>query len=135
MYSPTPVLRGVEVPDPALRACLQEVISAESITRTEELKILNCSHAGISDLSGLAAFNALERLKLSANEIRNLVELEKLTALRELILDKNRIVDPVPLYRLPHLTRLDLSGNPGLQCPREAGFAAVNSVLLPAHCN
>lgn len=121
------------VGDPALRQCLQQAIVDAAITRAEDLTSLNCSHAGIETLDGLATFDGLTALRLSSNRIRNLVELNRMTSLQTLYLDNNRVVDPVPLYSLPRLTQLDLSGNPGLQCPRQGKLAG--KALLPDHCH
>lgn len=135
VYSPHPLFDDFDLPDPALRACVKQAIQDHVITAVLQLNTLNCSHAGISDLSGLATFTGLSSLKLSSNEIRNLVELGALTSLELLYLDNNQIIDPVPLYDLPALQSLDLSGNPDLQCPRTTGLLRVEQVVLPEHCN
>lgn len=135
VFSSAPLLRDVRIPDSALRNCVEQVISDRSVTAFEQLLSLNCSHAGIESLDGLAAFNQLTHLRLSSNRIRNLVELHKLEELRELYLDHNRVVDPVPLYVLPNLRVLDLSDNPDLQCPDPGSFAELEQVTLPAHCH
>jgi Leucine-rich repeat (LRR) protein len=134
VYSPHPLFKDFEVPDEALRACLEQAIADGGISAASELSALNCSHAGIEDLDGIASFPAIVVLSLSSNSIRNLVEISTITALEELYLDHNRIVDPVPLYQLDHLNTIDLSGNPGLQCPSKGGFARVETVTLPDHC-
>jgi Leucine-rich repeat (LRR) protein len=134
VYSPKPLFTDFEVPDEALRACLEQAIADGIVTAAASLTSLNCSHAGISDLTGLSTFTGLTSLKLSSNKVRNLVELGALTSLVDLYLDDNRIVDPVPLYQLPALQVLDLSGNPELQCPASAGFLRLESVTLPGHC-
>lgn len=135
VHSSAPLLADFQLPDPALRTCVEQVISDRSVTAFAQLSTLNCSHAGIERLDGLAVFNRLTHLRLSSNRIRNLVELHKLAELRELYLDHNRVVDPVPLYVLPNLRVLDLSGNPDLQCPDPASFAGVEQVTLPEHCH
>lgn len=134
VYSPQPLFANFDVPDPALRACLEQAIADASATAAVQLNDLNCSHAGIGSLEGLSIFTGLSRLRLSSNTIRNLVELDRLIALRELYLDGNRVIDPVPLYQLSALQVVDLSGNPGLQCPRSGSFAGVETVILPEHC-
>jgi Leucine-rich repeat (LRR) protein len=134
VYSPHPLFSDYEIPDQALRDCLQQAIADKVVTGPSQLDTLNCSHAGISDLSGLATFTGLTSLKLSSNNIRNLVELGTLSGLQELILDNNQIIDPVPLYQLPALQVLDLSGNPALQCPQHNGLLRVTTLSLPAHC-
>jgi len=134
VYRPQPLFTDFEVADPALRTCLEQAISDNVVTAASQLDTLNCSRAGISDLTGLAIFTGLSSVKLSSNNIRNLVELGALTTLQTLYLDNNQVVDPVPLYQLPALGFLDLSGNPGLQCPRNNGLLRVETVILPRHC-
>ena len=134
VYSPQPLFADFEVPDQALRACLEQAIADGVVTAAPRLTTLNCSHAGIADLTGLSTFTGLISLKLSSNNVRNLVELGSLTSLVDLYLDDNQVVDPVPLYQLPALQLLDLSGNPNLQCPSAAGFLRLERVKLPRHC-
>jgi Leucine-rich repeat (LRR) protein len=134
VYSPQPLFTDFDIPDQALRACLEQAIADGVVTAATRLTALNCSHAGISDLTGLSTFTGLTSLKLSSNEVRNLVELGALTSLIDLYLDDNRVVDPVPLYELPALQVLDLSGNPDLQCPSAAAFLRLERVTLPKHC-
>jgi len=134
VYSPS-LFRDFHAPDAALDSCLKQTIKESSITQAEQLTILDCSHAGIENLEGLATFNGLVALRLSSNKIRNLVELNRIGTLEILHLDQNRIVDPVPLYQLPALRELDLSGNPALQCPRPGSLDHVAAVILPEHCS
>lgn len=134
VYRPQPLFTDFEVPDPALRACLEQAISDNVVSAPSQLDTLNCSQAGITDLTGIATFTGLSSVKLSSNKIRNLVELGALTTLQQLYLDDNDVVDPVPLYQLPALGFVDLSGNPGLQCPRNNGLLRVETVILPRHC-
>ena len=134
VYTPDPLFSAFEVSDSALADCISETIAHESVTAAARLLSLNCSHAGIASLEGLAVFSGLEVLRLSSNSVRNLVELGGLSGLRELYLDDNAVVDPVPLYQLPNLRYLDLSKNPDLQCPADAGLEGVTTVILPDHC-
>lgn len=134
VYSPNPLFRDFDLLDSALRTCVEQAINDQRVSAPEQLTALNCSHAGITRLDGLAVFNGLVSLKLSDNDIRNLVELGQLKDLRSLYLQNNDIVDPVPLAGLPYLSRLDLSGNTALQCPRAGTFERVATVALPEHC-
>lgn len=134
VYSPAPLFTGFDVPDEALRACLEQAIIDNKITAAAQLQDLNCSHAGISNLQGLATFTGLQRLKLSANSIRNLADITALSTLQSLQLDDNQVVDPVPLYDLPALQLLDLSGNEALQCPGSNSLLRVENLTLPTHC-
>lgn len=134
VYSPNPLFRDFDLPDEALRTCVEQAIVDNRVSAPGQLAALNCSHAGIESLEGLAVFTGLVSLKLSDNNIRNLVELGQLKALRSVYLQNNAIVDPVPLAALPLLSTLDLSGNAALQCPRAGSFDRVETLTLPEHC-
>ncbi len=134
VYGPASLFSDFHVEDPALRTCIAQAIADGQIRSAGALTALNCSHAGIEDLQGLATFSAITRLKLSSNRIRNLMELTALTDLSALYLDDNVVVDPVPLYRLALLRELDLAGNAALQCPEPGALARVASLRLPQHC-
>lgn len=134
VYSPT-LFGDFSIPDAALAECVKQSIRDAAVTRAPQLTILDCSHAGVEDLDGLAVFTGLQALRLSSNRIRNLVELNRMASLEVLQLDENKIIDPVPLYTLPALRQLDLSGNPALQCPRGGGLDHVAEVKLPKHCS
>jgi Leucine-rich repeat (LRR) protein len=134
VYSPPPLFTNFEAPDAALHTCLEQAIIDDTVSAADQLSNLNCSHAGIEDLGGLSTFTAMTTLRLSSNQVRNLVEVGAISTLEELYLDNNLVIDPVPLYQLQALHFVDLSGNPKLQCPSREGFARVETVILPAHC-
>jgi len=134
VYSPGPLFEDFETPDQALHTCLEQAIADGAVRAAGQLSSLNCSHAGIGELDGLSRFAALKTLRLSSNNIRNLVEIGSIGELEELYLDNNRVVDPVPLYQLRALRFVDLSGNPALQCPQSGAFLQVETVILPQHC-
>lgn len=134
VYSPVPLFDDFDVPDEGLRTCLEQTIMDGSIRAAGQLSTLNCSHAGIENLDGLARFKQLTTLNLSSNKIRNLVEIGSITLLQELYLDDNQVIDPVPLYQLLALRLVDLSGNPDIQCPHSGALLQVETVILPSHC-
>ncbi len=134
VYGPARLFRHFEIPDVALHDCVSQAIADQGVTQPQDLKTLNCSSAGIKDLEGLSVFPGIRQLKLSDNQIRNLVVLEQLAGLQALWLDNNAVVDPVPLARLTQLARVDLSGNPGLQCPKPGLLSGIAELTLPAHC-
>ncbi len=134
VYRGRGLLSDYTIVDAGLRDCVAQAIADAGIRQVDELRQLNCSHAGIESLEGLAAFTALTRLKLSDNRIRNLMELASLTRLQALYLDNNAVIDPVPLYRLPDLRLLDLAGNTRLQCPEPGALAQLETLTLPEHC-
>lgn len=134
VFSPRPLFSDFELADSALRTCVEQAITDGNVTAAPELETLDCSHAGITDLAGLGVFTGITRLKLSSNNIRNLVELSRLSLLQTLHLDDNAVVDPVPLFDLPALQELDLSGNTALQCPASSALLNVSKLTLPGHC-
>ena len=134
VYAPKPLLNDFSTPDPGLDSCLKETINRSTITAVEQLTALDCSFAGIESLEGLSAFSGLRILRLSGNNVRNLVEIGNIISLEAIFLDDNQVVDPVPLYQLPALREVDLSGNPALQCPKQGRFARVTALILPKHC-
>jgi Leucine-rich repeat (LRR) protein len=135
MYSPSPLFTDFATPDPGLRRCIERAINDGVISAPQQLTNLDCSFAGIESLDGLAIFTDLKTLRLSANKVRNLVELTKMAALEEVYLDDNLIVDPAPLFNLPALRKVDLAGNSNLQCPKTGRFAKPAAVTLPRHCS
>lgn len=134
VYAPKPLFKDYSVPDPGLARCLEQAINDGVINSAQQLTTLDCSFAGIETLEGLSVFTGLTVLHLSANDIRNLVEITAMASLEAVYLDKNQIVDPVPLNQLPALRHLDLSGNTALQCPRPGSLAQVTTLILPKHC-
>ncbi len=134
VYSPRPPFTEFDIPDEALRDCVEQAIADGSITAAAQLQQLNCSSAGIASLEGLATFTGLTQLELSSNRITSLAELRALSTLEVLELADNDIIDPVPLYDLPALQQLNLAANPALQCPARSAFATLEQVRLPAHC-
>tara|TARA_B110000503_G_scaffold139353_1_gene227555 strand:- start:617 stop:1132 length:516 start_codon:yes stop_codon:yes gene_type:complete len=134
VYQPKSLFRDYSIADPALEDCIEQVIIDANITNAADLKQLNCSNAGVTSLEGLATFTGLTGLKLSDNQIRNLVELGNIKKLEDLILANNNIIDPVPLSSLPNLKRLDLSGNSDLQCPHTNRFGHIVDLKLPKAC-
>ena len=135
VYAPIPLFRDFSTPDPGLTSCLEQAINDGAITAAQQLTSIDCSFAGIESVEGLATFNGLIALRLSSNQVRNLVEINKLAALEVLYLDDNQVIDPVPLYALRALRYLDLSGNQALQCPKEGHLEQLETLVLPKHCN
>tara|TARA_R110002110_G_scaffold415561_2_gene650981 strand:+ start:214920 stop:215420 length:501 start_codon:yes stop_codon:yes gene_type:complete len=133
VYTPQPLFSDFEVTDTALRGCLEQTIMDNRVTAAAQLEALDCSNAGIRDLTGIGAFTGLRYLRLSDNLVRNLVELRAMDDLQTLYLDNNAVVDPVPLYGLRSLQVLDLSGNSTLQCPDSSALQGFD-VTLPRHC-
>jgi Leucine-rich repeat (LRR) protein len=135
VYTPRPLFSDYDIPDTALGDCVRQHIEDGKITAAPQLQVLNCSHAGIETVDGLAPFGNLQRLKLSGNRIRNISALGVLDSLVELYLDDNRLLDSGILYGFERLRTLDLSGNPQLICPPRERLATVIELTLPDHCD
>ncbi len=136
VYTPAPLFADYEIPDPALRGCVKAHIQEAQVTAADQLDTLNCSHAGIEDLSGLQVFASLTRLKLSSNAIEELNALADMTALLELYLDDNKLRSVAELKDLLELRLLDLEGNAGLRCADLGSFRSRSALELvaPKHC-
>ena len=136
VYTPEPLFRDFEVPDAALARCLRQHITDADVRAAEQLKELNCSHAGVATLQGLEVFAHLVRLKLSNNQISDLAPLANMPALEELYLDNNALRSIMPLRGDPGLLVLDLGGNDTLVCAQLDYFRRQPGLELsaPAHC-
>lgn len=134
VYSPKPPFADYKISDNALSECVRQHIVDAAITAPSQLIALNCAHAGISNVDGLATFFELRQLKLSGNNIDNISALGSLMQLEDLYLDNNSLIDVGILYPFRKLATLDLSANPALICPRKDAFSHVASLQLPKHC-
>ncbi len=139
VYTPLPLFDQYEIADAALATCVQQTIEDKKITRANELTRLRCTHAGISDLTGLEKFSALQELDLSDNALRTIAPLARLGKLQWLSLRNNAVQQTAPLLTLIKLEMLDLSGNPDLPCEDMAQLrtAAVDNegeLIAPEHC-
>ncbi|MEP5765320.1 MAG: hypothetical protein ABJ308_12040 [Halieaceae bacterium] len=136
VYKPAPMFSDYEIADPALHECVAQHIQDGSISAADQLVFLNCSHAGVSDLSGLESFTAIAQLKLSNNLIENVNALAGMAQLSEVYLDGNRLRSIMPLRGLNELRLLNLQENEALLCQQLEYFAALSTLTLepPEHC-
>lgn len=114
IYRPPPLYAEFAVADQALAACLEQTILDQRITDVRQLKTLRCTHAGITNLQGLAHFAWLESVDLSNNDI----------------------VRSAPLADLPRLAILRIEGNAQLDCKAALLLRPRlgERLKLPAHC-
>lgn len=112
VYTPLPLFSDYLLPDTSLQGCVRQTISDEKITRAELLQALNCSHAGIRSLEGLESFTELHTLNLGNNQLS----------------------DASPLNTLNKLQRVNLEGNPDLDCDSVDGSSDWTELRLPQHC-
>lgn len=139
VYTPPSIFKNFSIADANLRACVEQTILDKRITKAEELKQLNCSHAGIKSLAGLEAFYAIEQLNLAENALQSITPLTTISALKVLILRKNNLTNAEPLLHLMALQEVDVSENENMNC-RDLTQLATNfahdklKLTLPQHC-
>ena len=140
VYTPPSLFKDFVIADAHLRACVEQTIADNHITKAEDLKQLNCSHAGIISLSGLEKFYSIEQLNLSENLLQSIAQLSNFSQLRVLILRKNNLTNAEPLLRMLALRELDISDNTKLTCGDIRQFAKNAQqgnvkITLPVQCN
>ena len=109
--TPTDTARSVNIPDPNLRAKIEDALgkaSGDPITATEmaTLTSLNAQDSSISDLTGLETATNLTTLKLGNNSVSDISALAGLTSLTELQLWDNPFSNLSILASLTNLTKL-----------------------------
>ena len=139
VYTPLPLFDQYSLKDSALAGCVQQTIEDKKITSAGQLTRLSCTHAGISDLSGLEKFAELRELNLANNNLQHIAPLARLGKLRQLLLHDNQLRETGPLLTLIKLEVLDLSGNRDLPCddiPQLRTAVADNQgdFTAPEHC-
>ena len=139
VYTPAPLFKDFTIDDTHLRSCVEQTITDNKITKAEDLKQLNCSHAGINSLAGLEKFYSIEQLNLAENAIQSIAPLSNFSQLKVLILRKNNLTSAEPLLRLLALRELDISENAKLSCGDVKQFAANFhkgdlKLILPEQC-
>lgn len=102
--------------DPALQACVSSTAAANGWATVDEVATLDCSAAGITDLTGLDVLDSLTDLNLADNDLTDISVLDSLSA----------------------LTQLDLTGNNDLLCTDLDALEALlgpGVVLRPVPCS
>lgn len=136
VYEPPSLFSDFSIDDRALFTCVQQTIEDKGITQAEQLTVLNCSHAGIASLQGLARFTQLEELNLAGNKLSDIHVLQDTARLKRLDLSDNRLSSIGALLSLPSLDQVDLQGNPSLACNEARALAKlVAKTRQPAHCS
>jgi len=116
VYTPLPLFKDFAIADTHLSNCVEQTINDKKITKAEDLKQLNCSHAGITSIAGLEKFYSLEELNLAENNLQSISALRNFSKLQILILRKNNLTSAEPLLGLLALRELDISENTKLAC-------------------
>jgi Leucine-rich repeat (LRR) protein len=114
VFDPPILFSDYKIPDPALNTCIDQAIIDQQVVSPDKLTQLNCSSAGITDLTGLEIFSSLTHINLSQN---SLVEIK-------------------PLLFLSHPTVINLENNDQLFCADGQLLAKLvsDAVKLPSHC-
>lgn len=114
VLEPPELFSDYRIQDPALSVCVKQAIKDLAVTRANQLSQLNCSNAGIVELSGLEIFTGLIIVNLAQNQ---------LTSIK-------------PLLYLPNLDSISLEGNTSLDC-QDAQLLSEQvegQIKLPVHC-
>jgi len=114
IYTPPILFSDFQILDLALRTCVTQAISDQKISKPQDLKLLNCTYAAITQLDGLERFTNLETINFS----------------------NNKLADIKPLMFFGGLKRLDLRGNSGLSCKdlRSLELLLAADLLKPQSC-
>lgn len=124
----------VDFADPALKAAVMEALGLTTDpTPSNMLRLtamMNASHRGITDLTGLEYAVNLEQVDLGVNQVEDISILAGLTRLREVGLSWNRIADISVLGGLTELTYLDVGVNQITDIGPLAGLAKLRVLYL-----
>ena len=114
IYAPDQLFSDYQIADPGLNSCIKQVVIDQSIKRAEDLRRINCSYAGISNLEGLKRFIGLTTINLA----------------------NNRLTDVKPLMFFGQLSRLDISGNESVACTDLEVLAQLlpTELIAPDNC-
>ena len=86
-------------------------ITLGGVTFKSDVKELNLSSRGITDISALSACRELERLDLTGNKISDITPLMDIPGLKELVIKDNQVTDLRPLMALNTLAYINAEGN------------------------
>ena len=100
------------------------------LEHTTQLQALTLSGNGITDISGLASLEILESLNLSQNKITDIGVLANMTNLTTLNLQNNSISDISAIAGLPNLLWLNLDNNSVSDISAVAGLTNLTSLFL-----
>jgi len=136
LYDPNGKSSDGPLKDPALQACLNQVLMANAELTFANVTLLACPSAGVENLEGIAALESLEQLELSDNLISNISPLTSLRNLRVLSLRNNEVGNIGVLDSLPILRFVALQGNPSIPCRQLDALKdrLGNTLTLPLTC-
>ncbi|MFT6029490.1 MAG: hypothetical protein ACI8O8_001226 [Oleiphilaceae bacterium] len=108
------LISSVVFADSTLQACVSVKATETGVSFTRDIKILECDASGITRLDGIEAFQQLQSINISGNEVSDISALGSLLKLVYINLAQNPITDISALGELPALRSLDLSEIPNL---------------------
>lgn len=122
----------VNIPDPALKAAVEEALSLENPTPTDMLGLtsLTANAQGIFSLSGLEYATNLEAIEFTFNRINSISSLSALTNLKKIVLNNNQIGDMSVVAGLSNLVHLDIHNNNISDISAVAGLCGLRTVVL-----
>lgn len=88
LYEPPKLYLNFSVADENFMTCLVQHIEDLEITSRQELLQVNCSYAGITDLTGIRHFSRIESLSLKGNPLQSIETIFELANLRSLDLSE-----------------------------------------------
>jgi Leucine-rich repeat (LRR) protein len=103
IYTPKVIYSGYNIIDPGLANCVKQALTEGKITQPEGLEILNCSFAGVTDLSGIELFSQLKTVNLNSNQLTDIKELLFLGKLRQVNLSENPSLNCTDIEALEEL--------------------------------
>ena len=124
----------VEIPDTALRECVEKALDREEGTQItqDDLEGLTALEGctGVSHLDGLEFATNLTRLNLVRGKITNLSPISDISSLEELNLGSHRIRDLTPISGLVGLWTLSAFGNPVSDLAPLVGLQSLRELTL-----
>lgn len=103
IYTPKAIYSGYNIADAGLKNCVKQALTEAKITQPEELEILNCSFAGVTDLSGIELFSKLKTVNLNSNQLTDIKALLFLGELRQVNLSENPALNCTDIEALEEL--------------------------------
>jgi len=103
IYTPKAIYSGYSIPDSGLASCVKLALTEAKVSQPEQLEVLNCSFAGITDLSGIELFSQLKTVNLNSNQLTDIKALLFLGELRQVNLSENPAINCTDIEALEEL--------------------------------
>ena len=99
------IYSGYQIADAALSNCVKLTLAEAKVTKPEQLETLNCSFAGVTDLSGIELFSQLKTINLNSNQLTDIKALLFLGELRQVNLTENPSLSCIDVAALNELLK------------------------------